>query len=136
MEHVKNIDEFKQIARAKAELDERIKYIARKYQSFDYVEDWKINSDNPELIEVSTLEIWSDGTHDYDYVSFPISYLFLSEEELAVAVLRDKELKREAARKAKEEETKRYERELIRQEKAELKRLKEKYEKKDNDLKL
>lgn len=129
MEHVKNIDEFRQIAKAKAELDERIEYVAKKYRSFDTIENWEIDSDDPEYVSVNTLETWSDGSHEYDYIGIPIAYLFLSEEELTAAVLRDKELAREAARKAKEKEAKQYERELIRKEKAELKRLKEKYEK-------
>lgn len=57
--------------------------LMNKSSCYNNLDSWEIEDD---MIYVTTDEYWSDGTHDYEHTSFPIEYLFVSEDEVKTQI--------------------------------------------------
>lgn len=108
-------------------LDIKIMQIAllKNDACYDDLKSWDIDKDG--FVYVTTEGWWSDGTHDVEYASFPVRYLFRPYEEVEEQIKIEKEktrLEKEKKEKLRKEEALKFQEEC---EKAEYERLKAKF---------
>lgn len=122
---VEEIEEFLQV---KEEFEHKILKIGSlvNYRLYEYINDYSVECG---YIHLNTDDYWSDGTHDYESVSFPVEYLTLTDGEIF-----EKELEKQERARLQKEERERIEKEeqlKVQEEKerAEYERLKAKFEK-------
>ena len=123
---INNINELEQLLENYSEIKEKAEYIIKKYYGvFNFSIESFYYSNNK-------LEASGDETHygctDYAEYSFPVEWLFLSNEELTTII---EEQKRKDKIKRQEEEKRKAEEEARKieiKERLELERLKAKYE--------